>query len=257
MSVKPICDSGFGKPSSLSPHALPSPSFGKRPPTFLLVCTRFPAVGEIGDDVFQAPEEVIGPVEALGRIALAAEEPGLPRHDARNARQLVELARIAHRIRGLRCACGEHQRDLVLEDQVVGDLACAVRVGLAVLQHDLHRVLLAADADAVLEGRLHLVDDPLVRFAEGRERPRLRRHVADLDRVGREDQRCGAARCQCGCGLGELSAIQCHGCLLLWFSFSSCTNRLRRQRGGSPSKARWSSARISSRCAGPKGLGFQ
>src|SRR6185295_11234332 len=41
VSVKPICASGFGKPSSLSPHALPSPSFGKRPPTCLLVVTLF------------------------------------------------------------------------------------------------------------------------------------------------------------------------------------------------------------------------
>src|SRR5512143_300449 len=33
--------SGFGKPSPLSPQALPSPSLGNRPPTFLLVCTLF------------------------------------------------------------------------------------------------------------------------------------------------------------------------------------------------------------------------
>ena len=42
-------------------------------------------------------------------------------------------------------AGGEHQRDLVLQDQVVGHLAGAVRVALAVLQDDLHVVLLAAD----------------------------------------------------------------------------------------------------------------
>src|SRR5262245_3104917 len=34
-------DSGLGKPSSLSPQALPSPSFGNSPPTFLLVATLF------------------------------------------------------------------------------------------------------------------------------------------------------------------------------------------------------------------------
>src|SRR3954469_6722200 len=39
--VKPICDSGLGKPRSLSPQALPSPSLGNSPPTFLLVVTVF------------------------------------------------------------------------------------------------------------------------------------------------------------------------------------------------------------------------
>ena len=41
VKLKPIAASGFGKPSSLSPQALPSPSFGNRPPTFLLVVTDF------------------------------------------------------------------------------------------------------------------------------------------------------------------------------------------------------------------------
>src|SRR6185295_19454022 len=34
-------DSGLGKPRFGSPQALPSPSFGNRPPTFLLVFTLF------------------------------------------------------------------------------------------------------------------------------------------------------------------------------------------------------------------------
>ena len=44
-----------------------------------------PDVGEHRDDVFQAPEEVVRPFEALLRIAAAAEEPRLPGTRGRDA----------------------------------------------------------------------------------------------------------------------------------------------------------------------------
>src|SRR6185437_2141297 len=45
----------------------------------LVLRQRAPHRREHGDDVFEPPEEVIGPLEALIRLAAAREEPGLPR----------------------------------------------------------------------------------------------------------------------------------------------------------------------------------
>jgi hypothetical protein len=165
-----------------------------------------PAIGEVGDHVLQAPEHVIRPVEALGRVALASEEPGLPWHDARNAGHFVKFAHITDRVGGFGRAGGEHQRDLVLEHQVVGDLASTVGVGLAVLEDDLHRVLLATDGDPALEGHFHLFDDPFVGLTKRSQWPGLWRHVTNLDRIGGPDQRAGPGRGRDGQTLRELSA---------------------------------------------------
>ena len=58
------------------------------------------------DDVLQAPEELIGPVEAFGRIALAAEEIRLPRAVGGDAGHLVDLGLVGHRIGGVGRARG-------------------------------------------------------------------------------------------------------------------------------------------------------
>ena len=53
-------------------------------------------------------------------------------------------------IGGLRRRGDQHQVDLVVDDQLLGDLGGAVRVGLRVLDDDLDGVVGAADVEAVL-----------------------------------------------------------------------------------------------------------
>ena len=182
---------------------------------FFIGLDAFPAVGEIADDIFQAPEEMVCPCKAFGWITLATEEPRLPRADGRNARCFVQFTHIAHRVGGLRCAADHHQCDFVFQDQVAGNLGCAVRVGLAVLDHNLNAVFLTRHSDAVFEGLLHLFDGPFVGFTEQCQRSCQRRDKTDFDGVS--CPQCGAGDCGSGCGraLDKCSAIQGHACLLL------------------------------------------
>src|SRR5262245_26477630 len=53
-----------------------------------------------GNGILETPEEVIGPFERLVGLAASHEEPGLPRRDRGNARDLVELALVRYRIVG-------------------------------------------------------------------------------------------------------------------------------------------------------------
>jgi hypothetical protein len=91
----------------------------------------------------------------------------------------------------------------LLVDQLLGDLAGAHRVGLAVLDQDLQRVRALADVQAVLEPLPDGVEHEAVGVAEGEQRPALGAHEAELDRspVG---QRFGAAAAgqQGGAGQG-------------------------------------------------------
>ena len=128
---------------------------------------RRPHRGVDGDDVFETPKEVIRPIETLGRITFAREEPRLPRRDSRDARHAVELALIRHRIRRFRRRRHEHQVDFVFQDQVRGDFTGAIRAGLTVLDDDLHRMCLAADGQTAVEVLLHRGDDERIGFAEG------------------------------------------------------------------------------------------
>jgi hypothetical protein len=81
------------------------------------------------------------------------------------------------------CRRGRHDDvHAVIGDEVTGDGGGTVRVGLGVLDDELDRVdLTVAALEAVLDGRLPLLDAPGVRDAERGERTGERRHEADLD----------------------------------------------------------------------------
>ena len=113
-----------------------------------------PHVGEDADDVFETPEEMIRVVEGLprrraaGRIGLPADEVRLPRRDRRDARHLLDFALRGDRVGGFRRRCHQHKIDFVGDDQLFGDFAGAVGVGLTVLHRDFDRQRGAADFDA-------------------------------------------------------------------------------------------------------------
>src|SRR4029453_1190058 len=143
---------------------------------------RAPHVEEDADDVFQPPEEVIGRLEAGVGLAPAREEPRLPRADARDARRAVDLALVRDRIGRLRRARDQHEVDLVRKDQPGGHLGRPVRIRLAVAHDDLDGKPLPLDRQA--GGRLaDAPDHKRVTLAESGQRPRLRAHVADLERA--------------------------------------------------------------------------
>ena len=122
---------------------------------------------------------MVGVVERLpcGRtagIGLPADEPGLPRRHRRDARHLLDLALRRDRVGGLRRRGDEHQVDLVVDDQFLRDFRCAVRVGLAVLDHHLDIEGAAGRLDDAFD-RLHEpLDDEIVRGGERGKWPALR-----------------------------------------------------------------------------------
>ena len=80
---------------------------------------------------------MVGVFEAGGRIAIAPEEIGLPGAIGGDARHLVDLGLIGHRIDGVRRRGGDDDIDLVAKNQISRHFGGAVRVGLAVLRDDL------------------------------------------------------------------------------------------------------------------------
>ncbi len=125
---------------------------------------------------------MIGPVEALLRIAFAAEEIGLPRRDGGDARDFVGLGLIRDRIGDVRRVGGEDQIDLFAKDQFGRDFGGAARAGLAVLGDDLDRIGLAVVGDPRPDRLGNLRENERVRLAEGRDRPGRGGNQADLDR---------------------------------------------------------------------------
>ncbi len=136
------------------------------------------------DHVLQAPEEEVGPGEALLGIALAAEEVRLPRAIGADAGNLVDLRLVGHRIGGVGRAGGDEEVDLVAQDQFGGDLGGAAAGRLAVLGHDLDLIVAPADLETLLQDAAHLVDDEIVGLAEAGERAGARADVPDLDDAG-------------------------------------------------------------------------
>ena len=117
---------------------------------------------------------MIGPGEALLRIAVAAEEVGLPRAIGGDARHLVDFGLVGDRIGGVGRIGGDDEIDLVAQDQLGGDFRGARAARLAVLADDLHRIGLAAALQPGLQDVVHLIEDEAVGFAEAGERPGLR-----------------------------------------------------------------------------------
>ena len=75
---------------------------GKESTDHLVGGLTLPQCQKGGNDVFQTPKEMIGPGEALGRVATAAEEIRLPWTIRGDARHFVNLGLIGHRIGGVR-----------------------------------------------------------------------------------------------------------------------------------------------------------
>ena len=103
-------------------------------------------------------EEVEGPVEALLRITVAAEEVGFQGVVVGDAGGAVELTLIGDRIDGFGGGEGGDQVDLVLQDQVLRDFGGSVRVRLAVLDDEFQRMDGAVDLDVVAEGFTRVVE---------------------------------------------------------------------------------------------------
>jgi hypothetical protein len=104
--------------------------------------------------------------------------------DRRDAGHFIEFTCVRHRIGSLRRRRHEHQVDIVLEDEVIRDLAGTIRRGLAVLEDDFDGHRLAAMEIARLELLLKAGNDPFIGFTKCRKRTGLRRHIADTDFLG-------------------------------------------------------------------------
>ncbi|MCY1273851.1 hypothetical protein D9M70_224650 [compost metagenome] len=162
---------------------------GEQPADHLVAAHAAPHGGVGGDHVFQAPEEVVGPLETFLRLAATGEEPGLPGRHGGDAGDFVDLALVRHRVGGFRGGRHQHQVDAIGKDQFVGHFGGTVGVGLAVLDDHLQAAALAAHGNAVLQHRRQALDDVGVRGGKGRQRPGLGADVADADDLFRRQQR--------------------------------------------------------------------
>ena len=183
---------------------------GEQPADHLVGRQFVPQRQEGGDHVFQAPEEMIGPGEALLRVALAAEEIRLPRAVGGDAGHLVDLGLVGDRIGGVGRGRGDDQVDLVAEDQFGGDLGSAAGVRLAVLGDDLDLVGLAAVDEPLAQDAAHLLEDEVVGLAEAGERSCFGADMADLDhlrlRLRRQHAQHGGSGERADAGLDQSAA---------------------------------------------------
>src|SRR5579859_530598 len=181
-----------------------------------------PHGGEDGDEVFESPEKMIGPVEALLGRAATAEEPGLPGRVGGDAGNAVLFALVADGIDGGAGAGGDHQIHVVGFDQVGGDFSRVFLIGLAVLFDDLNGIRRAVDQYAVRNGFADSGEDKVVAFTEAGENARARADETDLERAAcgsrgfSEEQMRSNARHHGGCH-GVLQEAQAAGCGAAFF----------------------------------------
>jgi hypothetical protein len=83
------------------------------------------AVPNVCEYIFQSPEEVIRPVEALCRVASTSEKVSLPGTIRRDTRPAVFFTFIRHRIYRDGDAGGQHQVHFLFLDQFGRDFATA------------------------------------------------------------------------------------------------------------------------------------
>jgi hypothetical protein len=136
---------------------------------------------------------VIRPLEALLRIALAAEEVRLERRIVGDARHAVELALVRNGIDRLGRRVDGDQVDLVLQDELARHVGRTVGVGLAVADQDLVRVLGPVQIDRRSDLLLDLSEHERHVLGEERERTGGGLHEPDLDRARRGER---YARCR-------------------------------------------------------------
>jgi hypothetical protein len=132
---------------------------------------------------------VVGPLEAFGWIAFAAEEEIFPWIVSGDAGHAGELALISNRNDRVAGGRADHHVDLVTVDELRRDFRCTVRVRLAVAVENFHRMLFAGDRDAIGQGLFDLGNHPLIGFAECSNRSGLRADHADLDGLARRPRR--------------------------------------------------------------------
>jgi hypothetical protein len=125
---------------------------------------------------------MVGPAERLGRVALAAEEVGLPGGEGGDAGHPAPLADVGHRVGGLGRGGGQHQVDALAPEQVARDRGRPLGVRLAVLDQDLDRVGAPAQGQPVPQPGPDAVEHEGVGLAEGHQRAALGRDVAEPDR---------------------------------------------------------------------------
>src|SRR5262249_54430995 len=137
----------------------------------------------------EAPEEVVGPLEAFGWVALAPEEEVFPRIVGGDAWNAGELALVRDRNDSVAGRRADHDVDLVAVDELRGDFRRPVGVRLAVAIDDLDRMLLARDGDAWRQNLAGFGEHPLIGLAEGGDRPGSRANHSDLDGTTRGTRR--------------------------------------------------------------------
>ena len=140
-----------------------------------------PQPGEGGNHVLKAPEEMVGPLEANRRIALATEEMRLPGRVVGDAGHTIEFGLAGNRIGGVRRRGGGDDVDLVGQDQLLCHGRRAVGVGLTVLDDEFNRVLRPIDHDPIADSRLELFENEAIRFGEDRQWTGLRCDKTDPD----------------------------------------------------------------------------
>ena len=141
-----------------------------------------PHVHEDGDDVLEPPEEVVGPLERLRRIALASEEPCLPRtsvtmHGIPFASHTSETGFVVSGVllTSIRSMLSSRIRlCATVAPRFAFDCESRSRISIG--------YVFLPDPEALAEQLLHHVDGVLVRRAEAGERTGQRCDPADLDR---------------------------------------------------------------------------
>jgi len=152
-----------------------------------------------------APEDVVRPLEGIGRVAVPPEEVGLHRRVHGQAGSLQRFALVGHRVDRVRGRGRQDEVALVLGDEVAGHLRRAVGVGLAVFDHYVDRVVLAVAAHQTVGDELApALGAVLPCYAEIGERPGEGIDEAHLDLAAGlspgADGRGGAGRCRGGAG---------------------------------------------------------
>ena len=166
---------------------------------------------------------MIGPVEALGRIAAATEERRFPRGVGGDAGHAVRLALIADRIDGVGRAGGQHQRDFVLGYQLSRDFGGAAGVGLRIAHQNFDWVFRAGDGEPLTNGLPDAVENERVRRAEVVDGAGLGADEADLDGArgaGRGSDQRGRGKAQSGEALNGAAASDWRARQRVRWSFS-------------------------------------
>jgi hypothetical protein len=122
--------------------------------------------------------------KALIRRRFARKHPALPGQHGRNRGDAAGVGELANRNLGV-AVLDQDEIAALSQHQFARDHRRAIRVGLVVLDHELHAVVLAADLQAVLDIGFHALVDPGIGLGKGRADPGQASDPADLERARR------------------------------------------------------------------------